>query len=152
YAVCSPLTTVFPGQLQSNVRLPLHERRDMIKRRLGPSNFEITSIGAGSWGIGGHLWGGGQDDLDSIAAIHAAVGPGVNWVDTAPIYGRGHSEEVVGRAVKALPPSRRPFVFTKFGLGLNSDAPVKSATAQQVLDECEGSLRRLGVDCIDLYQ
>jgi aryl-alcohol dehydrogenase-like predicted oxidoreductase len=124
----------------------------MVKRRLGHSDFEITSVGVGSWGIGGHLWGGGQDDRDSIAAIHAAVDHGVNWVDTAPIYGSGRSEEVVGRAVKALPPSRRPFVFTKFGLGLDSDAPVKSATTQQVLDECEGSLRRLDVDCIDLYQ
>jgi aryl-alcohol dehydrogenase-like predicted oxidoreductase len=124
----------------------------MIKRRLGQSDFEITSIGLGTWAIGGRQWGGGQDDRASIEAIHAAVDHGVNWIDTAPIYGSGHSEEVVGRAVKALPASRRPLVFTKFGLGVNVDAPVKSASAREVVDECEASLRRLGVDQIDLYQ
>lgn len=124
----------------------------MNTRRLGHSDLDITPIGIGSWGIGGHLWGGGQDDNDGIAAIHTAVDRGINWVDTAPIYGSGHSEEVVGRAVKALPPSRRPYVFTKFGLGINSDAPVKSASAQEVMTECDGSLRRLGVERIDLYQ
>jgi aryl-alcohol dehydrogenase-like predicted oxidoreductase len=123
----------------------------MIRRRLGQSDFEITSIGLGTWAVGGRQWGG-QDDRASIEAIHAGVDHGVNWIDTAPIYGSGHSEEVVGRAVKALPPSRRPYVFTKFGLGVNVDVPVKSAAAQEVVEECEGSLRRLGVDRIDLYQ
>lgn len=123
----------------------------MVKRRLGSSDFEITSIGVGSWAIGGHTWGG-QDDASSIAAIHAAIDHGVNWIDTAPIYGSGHSEVVVGRAVKALPPSRRPFIFTKFGLGQNSDTPTKSASAAEVAEECDASLRRLGVDTIDLYQ
>ena len=123
----------------------------MIKRRLGSTAMEITSIGVGSWAIGGHLWGG-QDDAPSIEAIHAAVDHGVNWIDTAPIYGSGHSEKVVGRAVKALPSSRRPFIFTKCGLGQNSDAATKSASAAEVVEECEASLRRLGVDAIDLYQ
>jgi aryl-alcohol dehydrogenase-like predicted oxidoreductase len=123
----------------------------VIKRRLGSTAMEITSIGVGSWAIGGHLWGG-QDDNSSIDAIHAAVDHGVNWVDTAPIYGSGHSETVVGRAVKALPASRRPFIFTKCGLGQNSDAPAKSASAAEVAEECDASLRRLGVDAIDLYQ
>lgn len=124
----------------------------MIKKRLGQSDLEITSIGLGTWAIGGRQWGGGQDDKSSIEAIHAAVDHGVNWVDTAPIYGSGHSEEVVGRAVKALPASRRPHVFTKFGLGVDVDAPEKSASEQEVLAECDGSLRRLGVERIDLYQ
>ena len=123
----------------------------MQRRQLGSSGFEISTIGLGSWAIGGHLWGG-QDDALSSEAIHAAIDHGVNWVDTAPIYGSGHSEEVVGRAVKPLPQSRRPLIFTKFGLGTNSEAPNRSASAAEVKDECEQSLRRLGVDQIDLYQ
>ena len=71
----------------------------MQRRHLGTSGFEISTIGLGSWAIGGHLWGG-QDDANSIAASHAAVDHGVNWVDTAPNYGSGRSEDVVGRAVK----------------------------------------------------
>jgi aryl-alcohol dehydrogenase-like predicted oxidoreductase len=123
----------------------------MIKRQLGSSGMHVTSIGIGTWAIGGHLWGG-QDDTKSIEAIHAALDHGVNWIDTAPIYGSGHSEVVVGRAITSLSSDRRPFVFTKFGLGQNSDAPNKSASAAEVAGECEASLRRLGVDAIDLYQ
>jgi aryl-alcohol dehydrogenase-like predicted oxidoreductase len=123
----------------------------VVKRRLGKTEFEITTIGLGTWAIGGRQWGP-QDDEASIGAIHAAIDHGINWVDTAPMYGSGHSEEVVGRALKALPASRRPFVFTKFGLGVNVDAPVKSAGAREVVEECEASLRRLGVDRIDLFQ
>jgi aryl-alcohol dehydrogenase-like predicted oxidoreductase len=123
----------------------------VIKRRLGRTDFEITTIGLGTWAIGGRQWGP-QDDQASIGAIHAAIDHGINWVDTAPMYGGGHSEEVVGRALKALPASRRPLVFTKFGLGVDVDAPVKSASAREVIAECEGSLRRLGVDHIDLFQ
>src|SRR5215218_1071056 len=121
----------------------------MRRRALGRSGFEISTIGLGTWAIGGHMWGG-QDDARSVEAIHAALDHGINWVDTAPIYGSGHSEEVVGRALKGVPASRRPLVFTKFGLGVNVDAPVKSAAAREVLEECEASLRRLGVDRIDL--
>jgi aryl-alcohol dehydrogenase-like predicted oxidoreductase len=123
----------------------------VVKRRLGKSEFEITTIGLGTWAIGGRQWGP-QDDEASIGAIHAAIDHGINWVDTAPIYGSGHSEEVVGRALTSLPASRRPLVFTKFGLGVNVDAPVKSAAAREVIQECDASLRRLGVDQIDLYQ
>src|SRR3954447_11686394 len=117
----------------------------MQRRVLGRSGFEISTIGLGTWAIGGHMWGG-QDDAQSIEAIHAALDHGVNWIDTAPIYGSGHSETVVGRAVKALPSSRRPFVFSKCGLGQDSDNAVKSASAAEVAEECEASLRRLGVD------
>jgi aryl-alcohol dehydrogenase-like predicted oxidoreductase len=123
----------------------------VLKRRLGKTEFEITTIGLGTWAIGGRQWGP-QDDETSIGAIHAAIDHGINWVDTAPIYGSGHSEEVVGRALKQLPASRRPLVFTKFGLGVNVDAPVKSAAAREVVEECDASLRRFGVDRIDLYQ
>ena len=123
----------------------------MQRRVLGSSGLEISRIGLGTWAIGGHMWGG-QDDADSVEAIHAAVDHGINWIDTAPIYGSGHSEEVVGRAVEQLPASRRPLIFTKFGLGIDSGTPNKSASHAEVLAECEGSLRRLGVDQIDLYQ
>jgi aryl-alcohol dehydrogenase-like predicted oxidoreductase len=123
----------------------------MQRRTLGSSGFEISTIGLGTWAIGGHMWGG-QDDTQSVEAIHAAIDHGINWIDTAPIYGSGHSEEVVGRAVKQLPASRRPLIFTKFGLGLDSNAPNRSAAAAEVTAECDASLRRLGVDRIDLYQ
>jgi aryl-alcohol dehydrogenase-like predicted oxidoreductase len=123
----------------------------LIKRQLGTTDFEITQIGCGTWAVGGAQWGG-QDDALSVVAIHAAIDHGVNWIDTAPIYGSGHSETIVGRAVKALPPSRRPFIFTKFGLGQNVDAVNRAAGAADVMTECEASLRRLGVDRIDLYQ
>ena len=123
----------------------------MQRRNLGSSGFEISSIGFGTWAVGGHMWGG-QDDTQSINAIHSAIDHGINWIDTAPIYGSGHSETIVGKAVKQLPGSRRPLIFTKFGLGLDSNAPERSATAAEVAAECDGSLRRLGVDHIDLYQ
>jgi aryl-alcohol dehydrogenase-like predicted oxidoreductase len=97
------------------------------------------------------MWGG-QDDRASVAAIHAAIDHGVNWIDTAPIYGSGHSERVVGQAVRELPASRRPLVFTKFGLGDDSDKADRSAMRAQVVAECDASLRRLGVERIDLYQ
>ena len=123
----------------------------MQRRQLGGSGLEISRIGLGTWAVGGHMWGG-QDDAKSIEAIHAAVDHGVNWIDTAPIYGSGHSEEIVGRAVKQLPASARPLIFTKFGLGLDSVNPTRSASAAEVAAECDASLRRLGVDRIDLYQ
>src|SRR5690349_18893468 len=123
----------------------------MRRRRLGTSDLEISTIGLGSWAIGGWMWGG-QDDDASIAAIHAAVDHGVNWIDTAPIYGGGHSESVIGRALKALPAARRPMVFTKFGLGDDINVNKRSASRDDVFAECDRSLRRLGVDHIDLYQ
>jgi aryl-alcohol dehydrogenase-like predicted oxidoreductase len=97
------------------------------------------------------MWGG-QDETESIEAIHAAIDHGINWIDTAPIYGSGLSEQVVGRAVRQLPSSRRPLVFTKFGLGVDSNTPTRSAASAEVKAECEASLRRLAVDQIDLYQ
>ena len=100
----------------------------MQRRALGTSGFEISTIGIGTWATGGWMWGG-QDDEASIQAIHAAVDHGVNWIDTAPIYGSGHSEVVVGRALQALPAARRPLVFTKFGLGENSEDAVEVGDA-----------------------
>jgi aryl-alcohol dehydrogenase-like predicted oxidoreductase len=123
----------------------------MQTRTLGASGLEITTIGLGSWAIGGWMWGG-QNDAESIAAVHAAVDHGINWIDTAPIYGSGHSERVVGQALKALPASRRPMVFTKYGLGDDSDRRRESASRREVLAECDASLQRLGVERIDLYQ
>ena len=124
----------------------------MQRRALGSSGFEISTIGIGTWATGGWMWGG-QDDDASVQAIHAAVDHGVNWIDTAPIYGSGHSEAVVGRALRELPAARRPLVFTKFGLGEDSEnAGASRRRAREVLAECDASLRRLGVDAIDLYQ
>lgn len=123
----------------------------MQRRSLGKSGFELSTIGLGTWAIGGHMWGG-QDEAESIEAIHAAIDHGINWIDTAPIYGSGLSEQVVGRAIRQLPSSRRPLVFTKFGVGIDSNTPTRSAAAADVKAECEASLRRLAVDRIDLYQ
>jgi aryl-alcohol dehydrogenase-like predicted oxidoreductase len=128
-------------------------------RPLGTTGLEITTVGFGSWAVGGGGWSSGwgpQDDERSIAAIHRAVGLGVNWVDTAAEYGLGHAEEVVREAVRRLPPADRPFVFTKGGLVWDPARPM--VESRQVLRpdsirrECEASLRRLGVDSIDLYQ
>jgi aryl-alcohol dehydrogenase-like predicted oxidoreductase len=124
----------------------------MEKKRLGNSDMELTPIGFGSWAVGGGDWAyswGAQDDNDSIAAIHKALDLGVNWIDTAPVYGKGHSEEVVGRAVKSA--SQKPYVFTKFGLVWNEKNEIGN-DLKQVRRECEDSLRRLGVEAIDLYQ
>jgi aryl-alcohol dehydrogenase-like predicted oxidoreductase len=124
----------------------------MQLRQLGTSGFAISTIGIGTWATGGWMWGG-QDDKASLQAIHAALDHGVNWIDTAPIYGSGHSETIVGGAIKSLPVARRPLVFTKFGLGDDSQAPAtRSASRADVLRECEASLKRLGVDAIDLFQ
>jgi len=123
----------------------------MIRRQLASTEYTISVIGFGAWAIGGWLWGT-QNDQDSIAAIHAAVDAGVTWIDTAPIYGSGRSERVVGEAVRALPTSRRPMIFSKFGLGDDSTARRQSATATQIRSECEASLVRLQVEKIDLYQ
>ncbi len=122
----------------------------MQQRELGKSGLHISTIGLGSWAIGGWMWGG-QDDAASEAAIHAAVDHGVNWIDTAPIYGGGHSETVVGRALRSLPASRRPLVFTKFGVGADPSVSTRTAGLAEVSAECGASLRRLGVDHISSY-
>jgi aryl-alcohol dehydrogenase-like predicted oxidoreductase len=126
----------------------------METRRLGDSDLEITRIGFGAWGVGGGGWAGGygpQDDAESIAAIHRALDLGVNWIDTAAIYGVGRSEQVVGRALAGL--AERPYVFTKCSLVRNeAHEVVTDLRAASIRQECEDSLRRLGVEAIDLYQ
>jgi aryl-alcohol dehydrogenase-like predicted oxidoreductase len=129
------------------------------KRRLGTTDLEITTVGFGAWAIGGGGWvygWGPQDDAGSIASIRHAVSLGVNWIDTAAIYGLGHSEEVVGRALREIPASERPFVFTKCGMIPNRekpyDEPARDLRPQSIRREVEASLRRLGVERIDLYQ
>jgi aryl-alcohol dehydrogenase-like predicted oxidoreductase len=129
------------------------------KRRLGSTDLEITTLGFGSWALGGGDWAygwGAQDDESSIAAILRAVSGGVNWIDTAAIYGLGHSEVVVGQALRRIPASERPLVFTKCGLVLDPTnpgrEPARDLTPTAIRRECEASLKRLGVDCIDLYQ
>jgi aryl-alcohol dehydrogenase-like predicted oxidoreductase len=124
-------------------------------RKLGNSDLHITQVGYGAWAIGGSGWQfawGSQDDNESIAAIHRALELGVNWIDTAAVYGLGHSEEVVGRALKEWRGSR-PYVFTKCGLRENAKGEVRKVlSADSIRGEVENSLRRLSVDVIDLYQ
>jgi aryl-alcohol dehydrogenase-like predicted oxidoreductase len=129
------------------------------KRPLGSSGLEITTVGFGSWAIGGGGWSfgwGPQDDKASMDSMRRAVELGVNWIDTAAVYGLGHSEEVVGRFVHSLPASERPYVFTKCGLiwdGRNRlQEPKRVLKPESVRAECEASLRRLGIERIDLYQ
>jgi aryl-alcohol dehydrogenase-like predicted oxidoreductase len=128
-------------------------------RQLGRSDLHITRVGFGAWAVGGGDWTfgwGPQDDGDSLAAIRTALDLGINWIDTAAVYGLGHSEEVVGQALRPLPSDARPYVFTKCGLVW--DAADRSSPPKRVLQpasirqECEASLRRLGVERIDLYQ
>src|SRR5437879_4882091 len=127
----------------------------MKTRKLGNSDLHITPVGYGAWAIGGSGWQfawGSQDDNDSIAAIHRALELGVNWIDTAAVYGLGHSEEVVARALKSWP-GPRPYVFTKCGLRWDADGNVRKVlTADSIRHEVEDSLRRLSVEVIDLYQ
>ena len=126
----------------------------MQKKRLGNSDMELTSIGVGAWAMGGGGWAfawGPQDDDQSVAAIHTALDGGVNWIDTAAVYGLGHSEEVVARALEGR--SNRPYVFTKCERIWNEKREIqKSLKADSIRRECEASLRRLKVDAIDLYQ
>ena len=129
------------------------------KRPLGTSGFEITTVGFGAWAAGGGGWAfgwGPQDDDASVRAIHHAVSRGVNWIDTASVYGLGHSEVVVGRAVRALPAADRPLVFTKCGMQWDENnrmgKPGRSCDPATIPLECEASLKRLGMDAIDLMQ
>ncbi|TMB54696.1 MAG: aldo/keto reductase [Chloroflexi bacterium] len=129
------------------------------KRPLGKSGLEITTVGFGAWAAGGGGWAfgwGPQDDAASIAAIRHAVARGVNWIDTAAVYGLGHSEEVVGRALRELPSAERPLVFTKCGLQWDESDRMKQAKRalrpDSIPRECEASLRRLGIERIDLFQ
>ncbi len=126
----------------------------MRTRLLGNSDLEITPLGFGAWAIGGGDWAfgwGSQDDRDSIATIREALDLGINWIDTAPVYGLGRSEEVVARALEGV--ARRPFVFTKCGRVWDEHREIgKRLGAASIRAECEASLRRLKVDRIDLYQ
>jgi aryl-alcohol dehydrogenase-like predicted oxidoreductase len=127
----------------------------MNKKRLGNSDLFITPVGYGSWAIGGSGWQfgwGKQNDNDSIKAIHRALALGVNWIDTAAVYGLGHSEEIVTKAL-ARWPGPRPYVFTKCGLRWDAQGQThRVLTAASIRKECEESLWRLKVDAIDLYQ
>jgi aryl-alcohol dehydrogenase-like predicted oxidoreductase len=127
----------------------------MKTKQLGNSDMFITPVGYGSWAIGGSGWQfawGKQNDNDSVAAIHRALELGVNWIDTAAVYGLGHSEEVVARAL-ANWPGPRPYVFTKCGLRWDARGQTRRVlTGASIRRECEESLRRLKVETIDLYQ
>src|ERR1700693_1355179 len=138
-----------------------HQKKEVLKeiemqtRKLGNSDLHITPVGYGAWAIAGSGWQfawGSQDDKDSIAAIHRSLELGVNWIDTAAVYGLGHSEEVVGRVLKDWRGSR-PYVFTKCGLRWDAKGGVRKALgADSIREEVENSLRRLSIDVIDLYQ
>jgi len=128
-------------------------------RPLGRSGLAITRVGFGAWAAGGGGWSfgwGPQDDEDSLAAMRRAIERGVNWIDTAAVYGLGHSEEVIGRFLRELPSASRPLVFTKCGLIWDEKNPMVQSRRvlqpESIARECEASLRRLGVERIDLYQ
>jgi aryl-alcohol dehydrogenase-like predicted oxidoreductase len=127
----------------------------MKTKQLGNSNLFITPVGYGSWAIGGAGWEfgwGKQNDNESVAAIHRALELGVNWIDTAAVYGLGHSEEIVARALETWS-GPRPHVFTKCGLKWDAQGQThRVLKAASIRQECEDSLRRLKVDAIDLYQ
>ena len=126
----------------------------MKTRQLGRTDMEITPIGYGSWAIGGNNWAAGwgpQDDQQAIAAIKRALDLGINWIDTAAVYGLGHSEELVGRALKGR--DQRPYIFTKCSrLWDDKGNPYSNLKADSIRREAEASLKRLQVDVIDLYQ
>lgn len=126
----------------------------METRQLGNSDLRITPIGIGAWAIGGGGWNGSmgpQNDSDSIPAIHAALDHGVNWIDTAALYGLGHSEEMVAHALKGR--TSRPYVFTKCERVWDASGKIGACLkAESIRRECEDSLRRLQAEVIDLYQ
>jgi aryl-alcohol dehydrogenase-like predicted oxidoreductase len=138
----------------------LHEVSAVLERRsLGNGGPEITIVGFGAWAVGGGDWAfswGPQDDEASIAAMRRAVELGINWIDTAAVYGLGHSEEVIGRFLKTLPQAERPLVFTKGGLIWDDNnrrrVAIRNSHPRLVRQGCEDSLRRLGVERIDLLQ
>jgi aryl-alcohol dehydrogenase-like predicted oxidoreductase len=128
-------------------------------RSLGTTGLELTKVGFGSWAIGGPGWRGGwgaQDDTESVESIRHAVELGINWIDTAAVYGLGHSEEIVRMALADIPAADRPLVFTKGGMAWDPNNPAagihRSGARSSVRKNLEDSLRRLGVEQIDLYQ
>lgn len=126
----------------------------MQTQRLGRTGMEITRIGFGAWAIGGGGWEfgwGAQDERAAVEAIEHALERGINWIDTAPVYGHGKSERLVGRAVRGM--AERPFIFTKCSMLWDEHGSVhRSLAADSIRRECEASLRRLDIDAIDLYQ
>lgn len=128
----------------------------MQKVRFGKTDLEITPVGFGAWAIGGGGWAaawGPQDDDEAVGAIRRALELGINWVDTAAVYGLGHSEELVARALKGVPDADRPYVFTKCSLVWDEGGDISNVLKEDsVKRECEQSLRRLQTDVIDLYQ
>ena len=131
----------------------------LATQALGNTGFNITRVGFGAWAVGGGDWlygWGPQDDAASLATMHRALELGVNWIDTAAIYGLGHSEELVGRLLRGLPRAQRPLIFTKCGLIWEErhrmKPPQQFLSPDSIRRECEASLRRLGVEQIDLYQ
>jgi aryl-alcohol dehydrogenase-like predicted oxidoreductase len=128
-------------------------------RQLGRSGLHLSTVGFGAWAVGGGDWAfgwGPQEDADSIASIRRALELGVNWIDTAAVYGLGHSEEVVRRALDGFSAGKRPYIFTKCGMVWDERSPEipprQVLTAESIRRECEASLRRLGIERIDLYQ
>ncbi len=143
----------------TTLELPISAAKALPTRRLGRTDMEITRVGFGAWAIGGADWAvgwGTQDDRDSIAAIRHSVERGINWIDTAAVYGLGHSEEVVRKALAEIPASERPYIFTKCGLVWDENdrqaMPRRAGAPASIRSELEASLRRLGVERIDLYQ
>jgi len=138
-----------------DMKAKLNRRIDMKTKQLGNSDLFITPVGFGAWAIGGSDWEFGwdeQDDNATVAAIHRALELGVNWIDTAAVYGMGHSEEILALALRTWT-GRRPYVFTKCGLRRDEQGYVhRSLAPDSICRECEDSLRRLNVDVIDLYQ
>ncbi len=147
------------GAFSLGAFLMTHASYDLPKRQLGTTDMAITRTGFGAWAIGGGGWAAGwgaQDDSDSVAAIRRAVDAGINWIDTASVYGLGHSEEVVGRTIAGMASSERPFIFTKCGMVWNDDDPMETpkrvGDPESLKAQTEASLRRLGVEVIDLMQ
>ena len=123
----------------------------MIKRTLGTTDMAISAVGIGAFGIGGWMWGE-QDDADSSRAIAAALAEGVNWIDSAPIYGSGRADQVVAAAVRDLPASQRPLIFTKFGHHLVDGKRISRGHRGQVIADCEYNLRAFAAERLDLFQ
>jgi aryl-alcohol dehydrogenase-like predicted oxidoreductase len=146
--VCRKRKTTLPI-----LRIDGEKNDDIEKKQLGNSNLEITRIGFGAWAIGGSWeWGWGtQEDQQSIDTIHRALEMGINWIDTAPVYGLGRSEAVIAKALKQT--SYQPYIFTKCGLVWNQDKEISNAlNSASVEAEVDASLKRLDVETIDLYQ
>jgi len=125
----------------------------METKQLGNTDMNITRIGFGAWAIGGGNWEyawGPQDDNEAIAAMHQAIDKGMNWIDTAAVYGLGHSEELVGKAINGM--HTKPYIFTKCGLVWDDTRMARqNLKAESIRRECEASLRRLNIDAINLF-